>query len=123
MLKFIFGILSINIYNYITSVCPSWGAATRKGLTTPFTRWVARCCCLCAGAAYIVLLGSPTARYRGFITEGNTHRRYSTSSLPLQGNTDVASSRIMEEGIWGWIMEIYPVVEPEASDEGVEGKP
>ena len=30
----------------------------------------------------------------GLITEGNTYRRYAASSLPLWGNTDVASSRI-----------------------------
>ena len=35
-------------------------AVTRKGLTTPLTRRVARCCYLCAGAIYVVLLGSPT---------------------------------------------------------------
>ena len=33
---------------------------TRKGLTTPLTRRVARTCYLCAGAIYVVLLGSPT---------------------------------------------------------------
>ena len=33
---------------------------TRKGLTTPLTRRVARICYLCAGAVYVVLLGSPT---------------------------------------------------------------
>ena len=32
----------------------------RKGLTTPLTRRVASGCYLCAGAVYIVLLGSPT---------------------------------------------------------------
>ena len=36
------------------------GAVPRKGLTTPLTHRVARCCCLCAGVAYVVLLGSPT---------------------------------------------------------------
>ena len=36
------------------------GAVPRKGLTTPLTRRVARCCYLCAGAVYVVLLGSPT---------------------------------------------------------------
>ena len=36
------------------------GVVTRKGLTTPLTRRVARCCYLCAGAVYVVLLGSPT---------------------------------------------------------------
>ena len=35
------------------------GAVTRKGLTTPLTRRVARCCYLCAGAVYVVLFGSP----------------------------------------------------------------
>ena len=30
----------------------------------------------------------------GFITEGNTYRRCAASSLPLWGNTNVASSRI-----------------------------
>ena len=33
-------------------------------------------------------------RYLGFITEGNTYRRYATSSLPLQGNTDVVPATI-----------------------------
>ena len=33
---------------------------TRKGLTTPLTRRVASICYLCAGAVYVVLLGSPT---------------------------------------------------------------
>ena len=36
------------------------GIVTRKGLTTPLTRRVARCCYLCAGVVYVVLLGSPT---------------------------------------------------------------
>ena len=33
----------------------------------------------------------------GIITEGNTYRLYTTSSLPLWGNTDVASSDIMNQ--------------------------
>ena len=36
------------------------GAITRKGLTTPLTRLVARICYLRAGAVYVVLLCSPT---------------------------------------------------------------
>ena len=40
--------------------CTVSGAVPRKGLTTPLTRRVARCCYLCAGAVYVVLLGSPT---------------------------------------------------------------
>ena len=39
---------------------PILGAATQKGLTTPFTRRVASSCYMCAGAIYVVLLGSPT---------------------------------------------------------------
>ena len=50
---------------------PILGTVTQKGLTTPLTRRVARICYLCAGAVYVVLLGSPT----GSITEGNTYRR------------------------------------------------
>ena len=33
---------------------------TRKGLTTPLTRRVASGCYLCAGAVYVLFLGSPT---------------------------------------------------------------
>ena len=39
---------------------PISGIVTRKGLTTPLTRRVVRCCYLCAGVVYVVLLGSPT---------------------------------------------------------------
>ena len=44
---------------------PISGAATRKGLTTPFDRWVASICYLCAGAIYVVLRGSPTGSKSG----------------------------------------------------------
>ena len=52
-----------SIYQYLqlSHVClPISGAVTRKGLTTPLTRRVASICYLCAGAVYVVLLGSPT---------------------------------------------------------------
>ena len=52
-----------SIYQYLQLShvrLPILGAATRKGLTTPFTRRVASICYLCAGAVYIELLGSPT---------------------------------------------------------------
>ena len=39
---------------------PISGAVTQKGLITPLTRRVASICYLCAGAIYVVLLGSPT---------------------------------------------------------------
>ena len=52
-----------SIYQYLQLShvrLPISGTATRKGLTTPFTRRVASICYLCAGAVYVVLLGSPT---------------------------------------------------------------
>ena len=39
---------------------PISATVTRKGLTTPLTRRVARICYLCAGDVYVVFLGSPT---------------------------------------------------------------
>ena len=51
----------LSIYYNLSHVClPIFGAATRKGLITPFTRRVASSCYLCAGAVYVVLRGSPT---------------------------------------------------------------
>ena len=45
---------------YYFNLLQIFGIVTQKGLTTPLTRRVARCCYLCAGAVYVVLLGSPT---------------------------------------------------------------
>ena len=56
----LFRVRSINLLQFILVRLPISGAATRKGLTTPFTRRVVRICYLCAGAVYVVLLGSPT---------------------------------------------------------------
>ena len=64
-------------YNFLMSVCLSLGATTRKVLTTPFTRRVARICYLCAGAVYVVLLGSPT----GSITLVSSLREIPTAAL------------------------------------------
>ena len=51
----------LSIYYNLSHVrLPISGTVTRKGLTTPLTRRVARCCYLCAGAVYVVLFGSPT---------------------------------------------------------------
>ena len=45
----------------LSHVClPILRRRTRKGLTTPIKRRVARICYLCAGAFYVLLLGSPT---------------------------------------------------------------
>ena len=46
--------------NQSTNIYISLMFVTQKGLTTPLTRRVARCCYLCAGDVYVVLLGSPT---------------------------------------------------------------
>ena len=45
-------------YNHVR--LPILRRRTRKGLTTPLTRRVARICYLCAGIVYVVLLGSTT---------------------------------------------------------------
>ena len=47
-------------YNFIRVRLPILGRRYPKGIDNPFTRRVARICYLCAGAVYIVLLGSPT---------------------------------------------------------------
>ena len=51
-------ICDLFIKSITTFSCPHAvsGAVTRKGLTTPLTRRVARCCYLCAGAVYVVVL-------------------------------------------------------------------
>jgi len=57
LLHFILFIQSITTFSRPRTV---FGVVTRKGLTTPLTRRVASGCYLCAGAVYVVLLGSPT---------------------------------------------------------------
>ena len=56
-------ICDLFIQSITTYSCPHAvsGAVTRNGLITPLTRRVASGCCLCAGAVYVVLLGSPTS--------------------------------------------------------------
>ena len=57
---FLFVIYLFNLLQLSPVHAPISGAVTRKGLTTPLTRRVASGCYLCAGAVYVVLLGSPT---------------------------------------------------------------
>ena len=66
-----------------------------KGIDNPFNTsgcevllFVCRCCLRC------VAWFSYWFDNLGFISEGNTYRRCAASSLPLWGNTDVASSDI-----------------------------
>ena len=61
LLKFIlFDIRSINIYNSLPTTHRFWHRY-RKGNDNPFNISGCRCCYLCAGAVYVVLLGSPTS--------------------------------------------------------------
>ena len=61
LLHFIlFGVRSIKLLQLSHVRLPISGASTPKGLTTPLIRRVASICYLCAGAVYVVLLGSPT---------------------------------------------------------------
>ena len=76
-LPFIFRSTKPKIQKYLAAIYSTWrsiyqylqlshvrlpisGAVARKGLTTPFTRWVASICYLCVGVVYVVLLGYPT---------------------------------------------------------------
>ena len=61
LLHFIlFAIYFFNLLQFSPVSVPISGVVSRKGLTTPLTRRVASGCYLCAGAVYVVLLGSPT---------------------------------------------------------------
>ena len=73
----LFGIRSINLLELSHVRLPISGTVTRKGLTTPLTRWVASICYLCAGVVYVVLLGSPA----GSITLVSSLREIPTVSI------------------------------------------
>ena len=61
LLHFIlFAIYHFNLSQFSPVSLPISGAVTRKGLSTPLTRRVVRCCYLCAGVVYVVLHGSRT---------------------------------------------------------------
>ena len=95
MLQFIlFGIRSINIYNFLLSACHFWRRYL-KGIDNPFNKsgceWLLF---LCRDCLRCVSWFSYWFDNLGFISEGNTFRRCAASSLPLWGNTDVASSDI-----------------------------
>ena len=66
-----------------------------KGIDNPFNTWGCEYLLfVCRGCLRCVAWFSYWFDNLGFITEGNTYRRCAASSLPLWGNTDVASSRI-----------------------------
>ena len=75
-------------FAYLEASCP-------KGIDNPFNtsgcEWLLFVCrgCLCCVAWFSCWFNN-----LGFISEGNTYRHCAASSLPLWGNTDVASSDI-----------------------------
>ena len=68
---------------------PILGATTRKGLATPLTCRVASSCYLCAGAVYVVLLGSPTglitlvSYMREILTAAVLHHPFLFGEIPM----------------------------------------
>ena len=69
---------------------------TPEGIDNPFnTSGCEDLLSVCRGCLRCFAWFSYWYVYLGFFTEGNTYRCYAASSLPLWGNTDVASSRIM----------------------------
>ena len=83
------------IYHFLPHVFAYLEAPYTKGIDNPFNTsgceyllFVCRCC----------LRGVRRFSYRfdnlGLITEGNTYRHYTASSLPLWGNTDVVLADI-----------------------------
>ena len=84
-------------YKFTSRPLPILRRRTPKGIDNPFNTsgcevllFVCRCC-LSSVAWFSYWLDN-----LGPITEGNTYRRCAASSLPLWGNTDVASSRIRQ---------------------------
>ena len=69
-----------------------------KGIDNPFnTSGCEDLLSVCRGCLHCVSWFSYWFDNLGFISEGNTYRRCAASSLPLCGNTDVASSRHKKE--------------------------
>ena len=81
-----------SIYQSTTNlphVClPILRRRTPEGIDTPLTRRVARSCYLCAGAIYVVLLGSPTgsitlvSNLREITTADVLHHPFTTREKP-----------------------------------------
>ena len=83
------------IYKFISRPLPILRRHIPKGIDNPFN--MSGCKVLlfvCRGCLHCVAWFSYWFDNLGFISEGNTYRRCAASSLPLWGNTDVASSDI-----------------------------
>ena len=81
-------------YNFLPSTHRFWRRYP-KGIDNPFNtsgcEWLLF---VCMGYLRCVAWFSYWFDNLGYISEGNTYRRCAASSLPLWGNTDVASSNI-----------------------------
>ena len=104
-----------SIYQYTTNlshVClPILRRRTPEGIDNPFNMSGSEdLLSVCGGCLRCVSWFSYWFDNIGFISEGNTYRRCATSSLPLCGNTDVASSDI-KRNFWRYcrIFNIYQV--------------
>ena len=87
----------LSIYYNLPHVClPILRRRTPEGIDNPFnTSGCEDLLSVCRGCLRCVSWFSYWFDNLGFISEGNTYRRCAASSLPLWGNTDVASSDIM----------------------------
>ena len=80
-------------YNFISRLFAHLGRRYPKGIDNPFyTSGCKDLLSVCRGCLGCVSWFSYWFDNLGFISEGNTYRRCAASSLPLWGNTDVASS-------------------------------
>ena len=82
-------------YKFTSRPFPILRRRTPKGIDIPFnTSGCEVLLFVCKGCLCCVAWFSYWFDNLGFIFEGNTYHRYPASSLPLWGNTDVASSDI-----------------------------
>ena len=83
------------IYNFTSRPLPILRCRTPKGIDNPFnTLGCEVLLFVCRGCLHCVAWFSYWFDNLGFISEGNTYHRCAASSLPLWGNTDVASRDI-----------------------------
>ena len=91
----LFGVRSINLQQFYSRPFANFWRRYPKGIDNPFnTSGCEVLLFVCRGCLRCVAWFSYWFDNLGFISEGNTYRRCAASSLPLWGNTDVASSDI-----------------------------
>ena len=97
LLQFIlFGVRSFNLLQFMSRPLANFWRRYPKGIDNPFnTSSCEYLLFVCRCFLHSVAWFSYWLDNLGLITEGNTYRRCAASSLPVWGNTDVASSDIM----------------------------